>query len=63
VRYQIVIVFMIAAAAALGAFGIVYFAYHRLFDQQPPTAARSGAQGVVVATLPGAFGLPSRHAR
>jgi putative ABC transport system permease protein len=33
VRYQIVIVFMIAAAAALGAFGIVYFAYHRLFDQ------------------------------
>ncbi len=33
VRYQIVIMFMIAAAAALGAFGVVFFAYHRLFDQ------------------------------
>jgi len=32
VRYQIVIVFMIASAAGLGAFGVVYFAYHRLFD-------------------------------
>ena len=33
VRYQIVIMFMIASAAALGAFGIVFFSYHRLFDE------------------------------
>lgn len=33
VRYQIVIMFMIAAAAALGSGGVVFFAYHRLFDQ------------------------------
>lgn len=32
VRYQIVIMFMIASAAALGAFGVVFFAYRRLFD-------------------------------
>ena len=32
VRYQIVIAFMIAAATALGAFGVVLLAYHRLFD-------------------------------
>ena len=32
VRYQIVIMFMIASAAALGAYGVVLFAYHRLFD-------------------------------
>lgn len=31
VRYQIVIVFMIAAGAALGTFGVVLLAYHRLF--------------------------------
>ena len=34
VRYQIVIMFMIASAAALGAFGIVFFTYRRLFDDQ-----------------------------
>ncbi len=34
VRYQIVIVFMIASAASLGAFGVVFFAYRALFDQQ-----------------------------
>lgn len=32
VRYQIVIMFMIASAAALGAFGVVFFTYRRLFD-------------------------------
>jgi len=32
VRYQIVIMFMIASGAALGSFGVVLFAYHRLFD-------------------------------
>ena len=32
VRYQIVIMFMIAAATALGAFGVVLLAYRRLFD-------------------------------
>ncbi|MFM7580299.1 MAG: ABC transporter permease, partial [Microcystaceae cyanobacterium] len=32
VRYQIVIVFMIAAGAALGTFGVVLLAYHRLFS-------------------------------
>ena len=32
VRYQIVIMCMIAAATALGAFGVVLLAYHRLFD-------------------------------
>ncbi len=34
VRYQIVIMFMIASAAALGAFGVVFFAYHALFDDR-----------------------------
>ncbi len=34
VRYQIVIMFMIASAAALGALGVVLFAYHALFDQR-----------------------------
>ena len=34
IRYQIVIMFMIASAAALGAFGVVLFAYHALYDQQ-----------------------------
>ena len=33
VRYQIVIMFMIAAATALGAFGVVMLAFLRLFDQ------------------------------
>lgn len=32
VRYQIVIVFMIAAGAALGTFGVVLLAYRRLFS-------------------------------
>ncbi len=32
VRYQIVIMFMIAAATALGAFGVVMLAFVRLFD-------------------------------
>jgi putative ABC transport system permease protein len=32
VRYQIVIMFMIAAATALGAFGVVMLAFARLFD-------------------------------
>ncbi len=34
VRYQIVIMFMIAAATALGAFGVVMLAFVRLFDRQ-----------------------------
>lgn len=33
VRYQVVIMFMIASAAALGAFGVVFLAYRRLFDE------------------------------
>lgn len=32
VRYQIVIMFMIAAGTALGVFGVVLFAYYRLFS-------------------------------
>ena len=34
VRYQIVIMFMIAAATALGAFGVVMLAFVRLFDRR-----------------------------
>lgn len=34
VRYQVVIMFMIAAATALGAFGVVMLAFARLFDRR-----------------------------
>jgi putative ABC transport system permease protein len=34
VRYQIVIMFMIASATALGAFGVVALAFTRLFDER-----------------------------
>ncbi len=34
VRYQIVIMFMIASATALGAFGVVALAFGRLFDER-----------------------------
>jgi putative ABC transport system permease protein len=34
VRYQIVIMFMIASATALGAFGVVLLAFRRLFDER-----------------------------
>jgi hypothetical protein len=34
VRYQIVIMFMIAAATALGAFGVVMSAFRALFNRE-----------------------------